>query len=92
MSRDETRTAPGTGTARNDQPPAKTAEPPTPTNVASEVALVADLAEYRALRSWADAAAHLNSRGFAAAVPAPLVPRLRKRGLVVWAAASKAAA
>jgi hypothetical protein len=35
---------------------------------------------------WVAAAEHLNARGLAAAVPGCVVPLLRRRGLVVWAA------
>jgi hypothetical protein len=55
-------------------------------------ATVTNLADWRSLRSWAAAAAHLNALGYAAAVPAGLVPVLSKRGLVVWASEDREAA
>ena len=53
---------------------------------------VTNLADWRALRSWAAAAAYLNALGYAAAVPAGLVSVLSKRGLIVWAAGDREAA
>jgi hypothetical protein len=45
---------------------------------------VDELATRRELRAWIQAAWHLNSAGYAAAVPPELVDPLRRRGLTVW--------
>jgi hypothetical protein len=55
-------------------------------------ATVTNLNDWRALRWWAAAAAHLNERGYVAAVPAGLVPALSRRGLIVWAAEERGTA
>ncbi len=56
-----------------------------------DVAEVVDLAAWRGHAAWEAAARHLNERGLPAAVPAALVPLLRRRGLDVWPAGERAA-
>jgi hypothetical protein len=55
-------------------------------------ATVTNLADWRALRSWAATATHLNALGYPAPVPASLVSVLSRRGLMVWAADEREAA
>jgi len=79
-------------TARqNVRHPAKEIESPTRVTV-THIEPVVDLAAYRELGGWAAAAEHLNARGLPAAVPAPLVGPLRRRGLAVWTASPRRAA
>lgn len=52
---------------------------------------VVDLHVWRERASWEAVARHLNERGLPAAVPAALVPLLRRRGLHVWPAGERAA-
>jgi hypothetical protein len=93
MSSDMTRAASSSQEpARHDQSPCKGTEASSTATLARPQASVVDLAAYRELRQWADAAAWLNSRGYAAAVPASLVSPLRRRGLWVWQAGSEEAA
>jgi hypothetical protein len=75
--------------ARHVQRPAKATEP---RSRATVTRAVDELAARRELRSWATAAAWLNQRGYAAAVPGHLAAALRRRGLVVWAASDRSAA
>lgn len=70
--------------ARHVQRPAKATEPR-----ATVTRAVDELAGRRELRSWARAAAWLNQRGYAAAVPGHLADALRRRGLVVWVAGER---
>lgn len=72
------------GAARHDQHPSKSTEPFSRATVTRGAARVVELAAYRELGGWVAAAEHLNARGLAAAVPASLVARLRRRGLLVW--------
>ena len=53
---------------------------------------VVSLQARRELRSWIAAAEWLNGHGYAAAVPAELVPPLTRRGLAVWDASGRDAA
>ncbi len=55
------------------------------------VAKVIDLTVWRERAAWEAAVRHLNARGLPAAVPAALVPLLRRRGLDVWPAEERAA-
>jgi hypothetical protein len=50
----------------------------------SAAANVISMGVWRERRAWAEAAAYLNARGLAAAVPPELVPYLRSCGLTVW--------
>lgn len=75
--------------ARNDRSPGKDYEPRSRVTVARPAD---ELAARRELRSWAAAAAWLNQRGYAAAVPGRVAGVLRARGLVVWAADDRSAA
>jgi hypothetical protein len=70
--------------ARHVQHLAKDTEP------RSRVMVADELAARRELRSWAAAAAWLNARGYAAAVPDYLVVPLARRGLLVWSAGEAA--
>ena len=83
---------PTRGTARHDQHPAKSTKPLSGAKVTRGVAPVVDLAAYREFGGWVAAAEHLNARGLAAAVPAPLVGPLRRQGLEVWPVSPRRAA
>lgn len=85
MASDATRAGP-VGPARHVQQAAKLTE----SRSANTVTRAGDeLAARRELRAWAAAAAWLNRRGYAAAVPLHLVDPLSRRGLVVWAAGQR---
>jgi hypothetical protein len=80
MPRTDARAVPRQGTARQIQSPGEALGP-------RSHAIVTHRAEELAeLRAWAQAAAWLNEHGFAAAVPAPLVIPLARRGLIIWPA------
>jgi hypothetical protein len=91
MSRDAPRAGPlaEEEPARNDRSPGKDHEPRSRATVARPAD---ELAARRELRSWAAAAAWLNQRGYAAAVPGHLAGALCRRGLVAWAASERRAA
>jgi hypothetical protein len=77
------------GPPRDDRGPGQDHQPRSRATLARPVD---ELAARRELRSWAKAAAWLNQRGYAAAVPGHLADALRRRGLVVWAASDRSAA
>jgi hypothetical protein len=88
--RTDARAAPDEGPPQDDQMAAKLIA--SPRSLATVARPVDELATRRELRSWAAAAAWLNQRGYAAAVPGHLADALCRRGLAVWAVSERSAA
>jgi len=80
------------GPHRRRGPALKDSQPRQATEPVFTVAPAVDLSAWRDRDSWLAAAAHLNAAGLAAAVPADLVPYLRRRGLAVWPRSDRRAA